>query len=60
MVVTYKDGHEMLSFALHAYCTAVFSSVWDEGGDAFGSRNPLVKGVDGFITRRGCVGQNEI
>jgi hypothetical protein len=26
MVVTYKDGHEMLSFALHAYCIAVRTS----------------------------------
>lgn len=23
MVVTYKDWHEMLSFSLHAYCTAI-------------------------------------
>jgi hypothetical protein len=26
MVVTYKDWHEMLSFALHAYRTAVRTS----------------------------------
>jgi hypothetical protein len=26
MVVTYKDWHEMLLFALHAYCTAIRTS----------------------------------
>ena len=27
MVVTYKDWHEMLPFALHTYCTAVRTSI---------------------------------
>ena len=27
MVVTYKDWHEMLSFALHAYRTAVLTLI---------------------------------
>jgi len=28
MVVTYKDWHEMLSFALHAYHTVIKTSTW--------------------------------
>lgn len=39
---------------------SIFSSVWDGGGDAFESRNPLVKGVDGFQTIKGRVDQSEI
>jgi hypothetical protein len=27
MAVTYKDWHEMLPFALHAYCTKVRTSI---------------------------------
>jgi hypothetical protein len=27
MVVTYKDWHKMLPFALHMYCTAVRTSI---------------------------------
>jgi len=27
MVVTYKDWHEMLPFALHMYCTAIRTSI---------------------------------
>jgi hypothetical protein len=32
---------------------AIFFGIWNGGGDAFGSRNPLIKGVDGFKVRRG-------
>jgi hypothetical protein len=55
MVVTYKDLHEMLSFALHTYRTAVRTSIgatpytlvfWNGGGDAFRSRNPLIESID--------------
>ncbi|KAL3567871.1 hypothetical protein D5086_030522 [Populus alba] len=38
---------------------SIFSSVWDGGSDAFESRNPLIKGVDGFRTIRGRMGQRE-
>jgi len=27
MIVTYKDWHGMLPFALHAYCTAIQTSI---------------------------------
>jgi hypothetical protein len=27
MIVTYKDWHAMLPFALHAYCTAIRTSI---------------------------------
>jgi hypothetical protein len=55
MVVTYKDLHEMLPFALHTYRTAVRTSIgatpytlvfWNGGGDAFRSRNPLIESID--------------
>jgi hypothetical protein len=52
MVVTYKYWHEMLPLALHAYHTAVWTSIGatpytlrNGGGDAFKSEKPLIKSI---------------
>eukprot|EP00258_Populus_trichocarpa_P032333 XP_024448352.1 uncharacterized protein K02A2.6-like [Populus trichocarpa] len=38
---------------------SIFSGVWYGSSDAFGSRNPIVKSLDGLRIRRGRVGQSE-
>ena len=39
---------------------AIFFGIWNGGGDVVGSRNPFIKGVDGFRVIRGWMGQSEI
>ena len=59
MIVTYKDLHEMLPFALNAYYTTIRTStratpyslvLQDKNGNVARSINLISKGIDGIRT----------